>query len=134
MADEMPAGPRDILESDQLRTLTRAGQLLGTPLYMSPEQVLGHKYLDERSDVFGLGVVLYEALTLIEPFRGRTVRSTFDYIIHDRPKPPSEVTEGAVPEAYDAVVMKALEKKAADRWQTMLAMVEALRQVAATEQ
>ena len=126
---EMTAAPRDIGESDQLRTLTRHGQLLGTPLYMSPEQVLGHKYLDERSDVFGLGIVMYEALTLIEPFRGRTVRSTFDYIIHDRPKPPSVVTDGRVPEKFDAVVMKALEKKADDRWQRMLDCVEAIREV-----
>ena len=126
--EEMTQAPREILESDQLRTLTRSGQLLGTPLYMSPEQVLGHKYLDERSDVFGLGIVMYEALTLTEPFRGRSVRSTFDYIIHDRPKPPSEVCEAAPPE-FDAVVMKALEKKPDDRWQSMLSLVEAVREV-----
>lgn len=120
-------GPRDLRSSDSAlratgghrdqQALTRAGQLLGTPLYMSPEQVLGHLYLDERSDVFSLGVVMYEALTFIEPFRGRDVRATFDLIIHDRPKPPSQVIEGLTP-AFDDVVMKALAKKPDDRWQT----------------
>lgn len=130
-------GPRELIdEQETLRTtggsldsqaLTRAGQLLGTPLYMSPEQVLGHLYLDERSDVFSLGVVMYEALTFIEPFRGRDVRSTFDFIIHDRPKLPSAKVDGLT-DAFDDVVMKALEKKPEDRWQTASELNTAIRE------
>lgn len=131
-------GPRDLNDSvESLRAtgghqsergLTRSGQLLGTPLYMSPEQVLGHLYLDERTDVFSLGVVMYESLTFTEPFRGRDVRATFDLIIHDRPKPPSEIVED-LPDVFDAVIMKALEKKPEDRWQTAEEFHHAIRDV-----
>ncbi|QDT63293.1 serine/threonine protein kinase [Calycomorphotria hydatis] len=119
--------PADSSE-EQLRTLTRTGQLLGTPLYMSPEQVLGHKYLDERTDVFSMGIVLYESLTLTEPFRGRNVRSTFDNIIHEEPASPIEKRpDRDIPQAASDVTMKALSKKPEERYQTMLAFVEALQ-------
>ena len=122
-------------ETEQLRTLTRTGQLLGTPLYMSPEQVLGHHSLDERSDVFAAGVVLYEVLALAEPFRGADVRATFDNIIHAQPDRPSERAKvqppasREVPGDVDDVVMKALAKKPDDRYQSMLAMEYEVREL-----
>ncbi len=121
----------DLSVDQQLRTLTRTGQLLGTPLYMSPEQVLGHRYLDERSDVFGAGVVLYEALAVREPFRGRDVRATFDNIIHETPPPPHERSPDAgIPPEASAVTMKAIAKKPEDRYQSMLEFIEALHDLA----
>jgi serine/threonine protein kinase len=117
-------------QDPQLQTLTQEGQLPGTPLYMSPEQVLGHRYIDERTDVFSLGVVLYEMLTFTEPFRGRHVRETFDNIIHERPLPPGErAPQRGIPEALDRLVLKAIEKDPQDRFESMSEMVAALRDV-----
>lgn len=131
--------PRDLSDSVEalratggtqlVRSLTRSGQLLGTPLYMSPEQVLGHLYLDERCDIFSLGVVMYEALTFVEPFRGRDIRSTFDYIIHDRPKPPSQIVED-LDDTFDDIIMKCLEKKPDNRWQTVADLIAVIRETA----
>ena len=96
----------------------------GTPLYMSPEQVLGHHYVDERSDVFGMGIVLYELLTLNVPFRGRQLRSTYDQIINDDPIPPSESAHRDVPLALDAICTKALAKNPDDRYRSMAELVK----------
>lgn len=126
-------------ETEQLRTLTRTGQLLGTPLYMSPEQVLGHRSLDERSDVFAIGIVLYEVLALAEPFRGPDIRATFDNIIHaqpDRPsvraksQPPHREVPAIVADDLDALVMRALAKKPDDRPGSMLALEYEVREIA----
>ncbi len=115
-------------EEDQLQTLTRSGQRPGTPLYMSPEQVLGHKYLDARTDIFSLGIVLYELLAFKEPFRGRVIRETFDNIIHEPPIPPRTVRPNrGIPESLEQVVLKALAKEPDERYQSVLHMVEALR-------
>jgi len=96
----------------------------GSPLYMSPEQVLGHKHIDERTDVFSMGIVLYELLAIREPFRGREVRETFDNIVNETPPPPSEVARNGrfVPKPLDAICLKALEKDPADRYQSIRAM------------
>ena len=116
--------------SDQvLDTLTRSGQRPGTPLYMSPEQVLGHKYIDERTDVFSLGVVLYELLTLKEPFRGMNIRETFDRIIHAPPTPPRErAPDREIPEVLEQIVLKAISKKPGQRYQSMPHFIEAMRE------
>lgn len=96
----------------------------GTPLYMAPEQVLGHHYIDERVDIFSLGVVLYEILAQREPFRGRAMRETFDNIVNEDPIPPSEVSEDThIPAALERVCLKALEKKPEDRYQSISEMV-----------
>src|SRR5690606_41902783 len=69
--------------SSDLEPLTMEGQRPGTPLYMSPEQVLGQFNIDERTDIFSMGVVMYEMLAYREPFRGRTIGETFDNIINE---------------------------------------------------
>ncbi|MFT5526219.1 MAG: serine/threonine protein kinase [Pirellulaceae bacterium] len=108
--------------------LTGTGQRPGTPLYMSPEQVLEHRQIDERTDIFSMGVVLYELLALQEPFRGRTIRETFDNIIHKTPRPPSEVSaERNVPKQLDAIVLKAIEKKPLERYQNIRLMINDIR-------
>ncbi len=114
----------------ELTPLTRVGQRPGTPLYMSPEQVLGKQHLDERSDIFNIGVVLYEALTFREPFRGRTIRQTFDKILHDDPDPLRQVAPGRrISETLEAVVLRAVAKEPSDRFQSMVDLVDALVEV-----
>ena len=113
-------------ETNLTRTLTerhsRAGVILGTIAYMSPEQASG-KSLDARSDIFSFGIVLYEILGGKRPFRGATDLEILQTIIHGSPEPVG----GQVPPALRNVVEKALEKDAADRYQTMREVVVDLR-------
>lgn len=103
--------------------LTETGQRPGTPLYMSPEQVM-NRYLDDRTDVFSMGVVLYEALVFREPFRGRNVRETFDKILYSNPEPPTKAApDKGLPPSIDAVVEKALQKRPDHRYQSMLDLI-----------
>ncbi len=108
----------------QLQTLTGGGQRPGTPLYMSPEQVNGSRGIDERSDIFSVGVCLYEILAIREPFRGQTIDETFDNIRHLDVDPPSRASpERGITPAADAVVMKALQKRPGDRYQSMRELI-----------
>jgi serine/threonine-protein kinase len=111
-------------DEGQLQTLTGGGQRPGTPLYMSPEQVNGNRGIDERSDIFSVGVCLYEVLAIREPFRGHTIDETFENITHREVEPPSErAPERGISPAADAVVMKALQKRPGDRYQSMREMI-----------
>jgi serine/threonine protein kinase len=96
--------------------MTSTGQVVGTPNYMSPEQVKG-KALDGRTDLFSVGVVLYEMLTGIRPFGGENVTSIIYKIVHENPPPPRELVEGLHP-GLSAVVMKALAKAPDERFAT----------------
>jgi serine/threonine protein kinase len=125
--------PRLVVEARQeaIQALTMAGDRPGTPLYMSPEQVnVNRATVDERSDIFSMGVVLYETAALREPFRGRFVQETFENIIHDHPPPPSKAApDRGIPPAFDAVVMRAIAKSPADRFPSMRDLLEALREI-----
>lgn len=115
-------------EDKHLERLTQTGQRFGTPLYMSPEQVNGKLQIDERTDIFSMGVLIYEMLTFKEPFRGHNVMETFKRILHSTPKLPSEVNpQGEIPASLDALVMKALAKNPNDRYPTMVEMLKDLR-------
>lgn len=125
-ADDNESLSRSVLKPQEghdelnLQALTDGGQRPGTPLYMSPEQVNGSRGIDERSDVFSVGVCLYEILAIREPFRGRTIDETFDNIKHLDVEPPSRRSpDRGVSPAADAVVMKALQKRPSDRYQSM---------------
>lgn len=108
--------------------LTDVGQRPGTPLYMSPEQVRGGNEIDARTDVYSIGVVLYEILTLKEPLRGERVTETFEMIVKETPIPPAERTPNRqIPRVLAAITMKALEKEPEDRYQTMPELIDALR-------
>lgn len=93
---------------------TEAGQILGTLAYMSPEQAEG-KPLDARSDVFSLGIVLYEMLTGKRPFEGTTPLSTLAAVLREEPAPPRELMP-QIPRHVEAVILRCLEKDPAARY------------------
>jgi len=107
--------------------LTQTGMLFGTPEYMSPEQAQGGRH-DHRVDIYALGVILFEMLTGRPPFRADTFMGLLQQHTFDPPPRPSDVAPHAgIPPAAEAVVLKALQKDPALRFQTMTEMAEALR-------
>jgi serine/threonine protein kinase len=94
---------------------TQTGMVLGSPKYMSPEQVMG-KEIDQRSDIFSLGVMLYEMLTGHAPFDGENVNAIMYQTLNVIPAPPNSVNP-AVPEMVNFIVAKALAKGLEDRYQ-----------------
>ena len=104
------------------------GQRGGTPLYMSPEQVLGNRLIDERTDIYSLGVVMYEMLCQSEPFRGRKTQETFHNILNREPKPPREVAPHRfIPIVLEEICLKAMQKRPEDRYQSMKEMMDAIQ-------
>ena len=101
------------MSSSSVRTQT--GMVLGSPKYMSPEQVMG-KALDQRSDVFSLGVMLYEMLTGQTPFKGENVNAIMYQTLNAVPAPPNALNS-SVPEMVNFIVAKALAKMVGDRYQ-----------------
>ena len=89
---------------------SRAGALIGTPRYMSPEQARGQK-LDARTDIFSLGAVLYEMATGEPAFPGATTAEVFAALLGSLSRPPSECSDG-IPKDLDVIVSKALQKTA----------------------
>ena len=117
------------VDSHVYQRLTSSGQRPGTPLYMSPEQVINDSPVDERTDIFSMGVVLYEVLAQREPFRGLNVEQTFENILYERPKPPSEFSEHfQITPELDQICMKAIAKKPEDRYASIFDMSNLLRQ------
>jgi Tol biopolymer transport system component len=111
--------------TDGKTRLTRSGVSLGTPQYMSPEQASGEQNLDPRTDVYALGVVLYEMLAGKPPFTGPTAQAIFQQVLSD--EVPSLVPKRkTVPRHVDAAVTRALEKLPADRWETAKEFAQAL--------
>jgi eukaryotic-like serine/threonine-protein kinase len=106
---------------------TQAGLVMGSVRYMSPEQARGKK-TDERTDVWSLGVVLYEMLTGRNPFEGETVSDSLAAVIHVQPEPIDHFSSG-VPEDLQAIVTRALRKDAGDRYQNAREMAADLKHV-----
>src|SRR5262249_36394763 len=112
-------------EGDEV-TLTLEGQVLGTPAYMSPEQAAGSGHgVDRRSDVYSLGVVLYELLTGEPPFRGSRAM-VLHQVLAEEPRPPRRLND-KVPHDWETVCRKALAKETARRYATAGALAEDLR-------
>jgi tRNA A-37 threonylcarbamoyl transferase component Bud32 len=107
--------------------LTQEGQLLGTPNYMSPEQILGRD-IDARADIFSLGVVLYEMLTRHKPFQGENLTVVSHRIVYDHFTPPREYVDD-LPPGTETILNKALEKDPGRRYQRARDLAEDLRRV-----
>jgi WD40 repeat protein len=100
-------------------SLSRTGQLAGTPYYMSPEQAASRRMgIDHRSDIFSLGVTLYEALTFTRAFSGDTSQQVIEQILLEDPTNPCKL-RSRVPPELSAICLKAVEKKREHRYQTM---------------
>ncbi len=104
--------------------LTREGQFLGTPAYMSPEQVMG-KPVDGRSDLFSFGTVLYELLTKKKPFPGDEITTVTHKILREEPPRPARFNED-IPAEVEAIVLQLLEKDPDRRYQTAAQLMEDL--------
>ena len=111
-------------------TITSGAALIGTPQYMSPEQYESPK-VDRRSDIFSTGIILYEILTGLHPFGGGTPAAIMRRVLSAEP-PPATSYRANVPEVLSEVVLRALAKRPADRYQTAREFAEALRQVSQT--
>lgn len=104
---------------------TQAGVILGTPFYMSPEQVMG-KRVDGRSDLFSLGVILYELIVGRKPFEGDHFTAIFRAITDDIPVAPLKI-DASIPQSLSDLIMKALSKNPNERFQTSKEMGDALK-------
>ncbi|RCK81762.1 MAG: Serine/threonine protein kinase PrkC, regulator of stationary phase [Candidatus Ozemobacter sibiricus] len=107
---------------------TGAGLTLGSTDYMSPEQALGKRDLDHRSDIYSLGVTLYELVTGKLPFVADNPNSVALMHIQENPKPPIEIND-AVPPRLNDIILKAMEKKREDRFQSCQEFLDALKKL-----
>lgn len=113
-------------EGAKQQQLTQAGEIFGTPAYMSPEQCNG-KPLDGRSDIYSFGCLMYETLSGLPPHLGETFINTIVKHINERPKSFAESAPHLkVPEHIEAVVMKCLEKEPGDRYTSAVELKQAL--------
>ena len=104
--------------------ITMTGHVVGTPHYMSPEQVRGRP-VDRRSDLFSVGVMLYEMLTGERPFEGQSITTIMYKIVHENPTPPRAL-DSSIPPGLSAVIERALAKSPEERYQTGAELVDAL--------
>ena len=104
--------------------MTLTGQVIGTPHYMSPEQVVG-KTLDGRSDLFSVGVMLYEMITGERPFEGQSITTIMYKIVHETPVSPRKL-DSTIHPGLSAVIEKALAKAPEERFQTGADLTKAL--------
>ncbi|WP_437658454.1 protein kinase domain-containing protein [Sorangium sp. So ce1182] len=105
--------------------LTTTGTLLGSPLYMSPEQMVRTRAVDPRSDIWAMGVVLYELVTGTLPFRADTAPEVFYLVLHEEAAPPSRLRPG-LPAEMDAIIARCLQKIPDHRYQRVEELSSAL--------
>lgn len=121
-------GLASLLDTPGAAALTQSGDLLGTPTYMAPEQIGGRVQPDRRTDVYSLGISLYESLTLQKPFAATTREALFHAILSQQPADPRQCNR-AVPADLGAVLEMAVEKDRDRRYQSAADFAEDLRAV-----
>ena len=107
-------------------SLSQTGYIVGSPAYMSPEQIRNAKAVDPRTDVWSLGVILYELLTGTQPFAGESLGEVLAKIVAD-PAPPIRAANATVPEGLANLIAKCLEREPARRVQSIAELATALR-------
>jgi len=115
IAKVLDFGLAKLREGAELSEMTSQGAIVGTPYFMSPEQIRGEP-VDNRSDIYSLGALMYRALTGVYPFNGPSPMSVFAKHLTEPPVPPHEVLS-SVPVGFSDIVLRALEKDPADRFQ-----------------
>ena len=113
-----------IAEARSQGRLTASGRAMGTPHYMSPEQAMG-KLVDGRSDIYALGIVLYEAMVGFPPFDGADAFSVGYKQVHEQPVPPEQVDSRVLP-GISVIIMRCLAKAPADRYDRANHLADAL--------
>jgi len=108
----------------EMSNLTQSGTIIGTPSYMSPEQVIG-KDIDRRSDIFSLGIILYELLTGKKPFEGDHITAIAYKIVNEKPKTLHEQKKN-LPKDFEYILEKALAKSPKERYQSCREMADEL--------
>ena len=111
----------------EMSTITQTGATIGTPSYMSPEQVMGKK-IDKRSDVFSLGAILYELLTGKRPFEGESITTVIYKIVNEEAVPLSQVRKELPPE-FEQIMSKALAKDPDSRYGSCAELADDLKKV-----
>lgn len=107
-------------------SMTREGQVMGTPAYMSPEQAFGHSgEVDRRSDIYSLGVVMYELLTGQQPFQGKN-RLLLLQVLEDDPRPPTQLRD-SIPRDLEVICLRAMSKLPRLRYQSAQAFADDVR-------
>lgn len=114
----------------QNQKLTQAGVVYGTPEYLSPEQAQA-KELDGRSDVYSMGIILYEMITGVVPFHSTTAVAILAAHVYDAPQPPTVVARHPVHPKMDAIVSKALQKDPKERYQSAMEFLSDLEELEA---
>jgi serine/threonine-protein kinase len=116
---------------DSAMRMTRTGAIMGTPYYMAPEQANGSRPVDARSDLYAIGVILYEAMTSRLPFEAETVNELLFKIVLSSPTPPLSWVPTLDP-AFESIVLKGMAREAEDRFQTADEFLAALDAWAST--
>ena len=125
--EEIDVSHLELIEDDD-HSLTSRGRLQGTALYMSPEQITASKDIDHRTDVYSVGVVLYEALTLELMAWGKSLNEMLLHIQYDNPPAPRDkAPHRNIPEELEQICMKCIEKNPDDRFETIREVIEALQ-------
>ncbi len=118
------------IEDGASTKITTTGQVVGTPLYMSPEQARCEP-LDQRSDVYGLAAVLYEIVTGAPPFLEATVAALYSRLLTDAPSPPSQSAPPGLPPEVDDLLATGLAKEPGERFAGVAAFAAAIREIEA---
>ncbi len=111
--------------SGESMNVTRAGAVVGTPYYMSPEQARGTSAIDQRTDIYAIGVLLYQAITGYVPYNAETFNELLFKIVLEHAPPPQTYVPDLDPE-FAAIVMRAMAREPTDRFQTCAQFAEAL--------
>jgi len=113
-------------ECSNMSIVSMTGVVLGSPAYMSPEQAKGNVHgIDHRSDIYSLGILLYEGLTGTQPFSGETIFDTLTKVVHQDPVPPRNISSG-IPVDLQNIILKCMEKEPAKRYGSALELAEDL--------